>query len=345
MTTPILSLEELAAAQDQPDVPINADLRALEVVIQLAVLDMAATLPVTPSEGDRYILTADDGGGQKDQVAYYSGGWKFIWPGEGWLAYVRDEAQYYLWGSGSPSGWAKLSTINGVFDAGGGGGGGPVVDFVEMVLTAGAADVDLSSGADEYHVVLTEALTALSISNPDMTAGKLNRFRLVIQQDNTGGWMTTIPANWTMIGEAATIMRAASACEVLDLVSYDNGTTWLVKHAAFGTQRDLIVTDYPTSTVYTLTMDRGKDFDLTLTEDCAFLQELILSTYGHSFRYRLVVRQDGTGGWTFNPPAHWKFPGGTPYVASSAAGAVDVLDVFVTIPYTEHLVTFTNGYA
>lgn len=106
MTTPKLEIEELTANQDQPEVLVNAGFRKLEAVIQLVALDRVAALPGSPSDGACYILTADDGGGENGQVAFYSSGWIFIDPKDGWLAWVADEAAFYQFGSGSPANWA-----------------------------------------------------------------------------------------------------------------------------------------------------------------------------------------------------------------------------------------------
>lgn len=111
MTTPLLELDELAAAQSQPHVIINRDLRALEVALQLAVNDKdSGTPPGSPVDGDRYIVGPGATGawaGRENQVAYYSSGWRFLEPLTGWRAYVADENLWYIYGVGSPTGWRE----------------------------------------------------------------------------------------------------------------------------------------------------------------------------------------------------------------------------------------------
>lgn len=109
MTTPILGLDELAASQSQPHVPLNAALRALEVFGQICAQSLStASPPGSPAEGDVYIVPSgatDSWAGHSFEVAYYSGGWQFLTPRIGWVAYVDDEDDYFRYSAGSPSGW------------------------------------------------------------------------------------------------------------------------------------------------------------------------------------------------------------------------------------------------
>lgn len=121
MTTPNLSLPELAASQSQPHLTLNQALRRLDALVQLSVLSISNTPPGSPADGDRYIIGSSPTGawaGHGGEVAAYIGsGWVYWPPGVGWLAFVQSLAVHYVYGSGSPAGWEELV-------AGGGGGGG-----------------------------------------------------------------------------------------------------------------------------------------------------------------------------------------------------------------------------
>jgi hypothetical protein len=113
MTTPILELDELAASQSQPHVPLNAAIRALEVFGQITALAIDETSPPgSPAEGDVYIPAPGATGawaGHDYEIAYYSGGWLFLAPRVGWLAYVVAEDAYFKFSSGSPTGWEEFT--------------------------------------------------------------------------------------------------------------------------------------------------------------------------------------------------------------------------------------------
>lgn len=127
MSTPNLGLEEMIAAQAQPHVTVNADLRKLDALVQLAVHDKDLTAPPgSPVDGARYIVASPATGawaGHEDDIAYYASGWQFAHPNDGWRAYVEDEHQAYEFGTaGSPQGWT----------AAGGGGGGSSVSVTQV---------------------------------------------------------------------------------------------------------------------------------------------------------------------------------------------------------------------
>lgn len=131
MTTPILGMDELAAAQSQPEVIVNAALRALEAALQISALGYQNDPPGSPSEGDRYLVGSAPTGawaGHAEEVAYYSGGWQFLEPRPGWRAYIPGDSEY-VYDESSSGYWLP-----------GGGGGPPPYDVGAMV--AGVPDAD-----------------------------------------------------------------------------------------------------------------------------------------------------------------------------------------------------------
>lgn len=131
MTTPILSMDELAAAQSQPEVIVNAALRTLEAAMQISALGYQNDPPGSPAEGDRFLVGDTPTGawtGHAQEVAYYSGGWQFITPLPGWRAYVVGDSEY-VYDESSSGYWLP-----------GGGGGAPPYDVGAMVT--GLPDAD-----------------------------------------------------------------------------------------------------------------------------------------------------------------------------------------------------------
>ena len=106
-----LNLPFIIAAQAQKHVTHNEALRALDAVVQLMVLDKdLASPPGSPVEGSRYIVAASPTGawaGQAGKIAaYQDGAWAFYAPREGWLAWVADEDELYVW---SGSAWTAFA--------------------------------------------------------------------------------------------------------------------------------------------------------------------------------------------------------------------------------------------
>lgn len=95
-TTPHLGLPYLAVAQAQKHVTHNEALRALDALVQIAVIDRSlAAPPGSPAEGDRYIVAAAATGAWSGHdgklAAFQDGAWMLYPPQEGFLAWVADE--------------------------------------------------------------------------------------------------------------------------------------------------------------------------------------------------------------------------------------------------------------
>jgi hypothetical protein len=99
-------LPYLEAAQAQKHVTHNEAIRALDAIVQLAIIDRDLTAPPgTPSDGDRYLVasaatgawTAKDG----KVAVWQDGAWAFLTPREGWLIWVADEDVLLAYNSSS----------------------------------------------------------------------------------------------------------------------------------------------------------------------------------------------------------------------------------------------------
>jgi hypothetical protein len=73
----------------------------------------------------------------------------------------------------------------------------------------------------------------------------------------------------------------------------------------------------------TIDLSAGGLFDLTLTSDVTTVT-MSNPTSSEANFFSLRIKQDGTGGHAFTPPASWKFASGA-YIVSSAANAIDRL--------------------
>lgn len=117
-TSPILSLPYIQPSQAQKHVTHNEALRGLDAIVQLAVISAELTAPpVTPSEGDRYIVgNGATGGwsGQDNAIAVWAdNAWTFHFPITGWRADVQGSASLLRFdGSGwTTPGLAPLQNV------------------------------------------------------------------------------------------------------------------------------------------------------------------------------------------------------------------------------------------
>lgn len=94
--TPNLKLPYILPSQAQKHITHNEALRLLDAMVHLSVRSRSQTdAPAAPSEGERYIISAVATGqwaGKDHLVAScIDGGWLFVPPAKGWLAYIEDE--------------------------------------------------------------------------------------------------------------------------------------------------------------------------------------------------------------------------------------------------------------
>jgi Protein of unknown function (DUF2793) len=117
-----LELPYLEASQAQKHVTVNEALARLDAQIHLSVLSRAlSTPPVTPVEGDRYLVASAPTAawvGQSGKLAIWlAGAWFFVTPREGWRMWVADEDQLLIFngttwqGSGVPSQLQNLQLL------------------------------------------------------------------------------------------------------------------------------------------------------------------------------------------------------------------------------------------
>ena len=93
--TPNLSLPFIMPAQAQKHVTHNEAIELLDMMVQLTLeSSMAITPPSAPTEGQSWALgvgATGDWVGQDGLIATWrGGGWLFVAPRDGWLAWVRD---------------------------------------------------------------------------------------------------------------------------------------------------------------------------------------------------------------------------------------------------------------
>lgn len=110
-----LSLPYIMPSQAQKHVTHNEAIELLDMVAQLTLEGVAATVPPSsPTEGQSWALGAsstDAWAGHDGKIASWrGGGWLFVAPQEGWMAWCKDAADLKVRTSGA---WQTLATVTG----------------------------------------------------------------------------------------------------------------------------------------------------------------------------------------------------------------------------------------
>jgi hypothetical protein len=105
----------IAPSQAQKHVTHNEAIRALDALVQLAVLGRSgAEPPLDPDEGDRYVVGSAATGlwsGKDNQIAaWQDGAWAFFQPLEGWYAWVIAERRFVVFNQAAWAADVKTET-------------------------------------------------------------------------------------------------------------------------------------------------------------------------------------------------------------------------------------------
>jgi len=111
--TPNLALPFIMPSQAQKHVTHNEAIERLDMIVQLALESATATTPpTTPLEGQAWALSASPTGawaGQGGAIASWrGGGWYFVTPQEGWMAWCKDNADLKVYSAGV---WQVLASV------------------------------------------------------------------------------------------------------------------------------------------------------------------------------------------------------------------------------------------
>ena len=204
-TSPNLQLAYLMAAQSQKHVTYNEAMRALDVLVQQAVLDKdLAAAPASPADGDRYIVAAGPTGawaGQAGKIAaYQDGAWAFYSPREGWLAWVADEDVLYVHDG---AGWDELAVA--------GGGGGAALDALGA-LTPAADRLPYFTGASSAALAPFTSFGRSLVDDADASAARATLGLGTAATQNTGTSGGNVP-----------LLNGANTWSAAQTISYDAG--------------------------------------------------------------------------------------------------------------------------
>jgi hypothetical protein len=171
-TTARLQLPYIAPQQAQKQVTYNAAMAALDALVQPSVKSRTvAAPPGSPAEGDTYIVAPSATGAWSGKdgkfAAWLGGGWSFVAPAEGWLAYVVDAGELAVYASGA---WTSFVTTGGAALAK--LGINTAADLTSPLAVA--ADASLFTHAGSSHRMVLDKASAADTAS-------------LLWQDNTSG--------------------------------------------------------------------------------------------------------------------------------------------------------------
>jgi len=194
--TPSLNLPFIMPSQAQKHVTHNQALEILDAVVQLSVIDADASAPPsTPSEGDRHIVGPSPSGawtGHEAEIAVARpGGWVFVAPAAGWLAWAQADARLMVF-----DGDAWISTIDAAINPAPLVGVNAIADLTNRLAVASDASLFTHAG-DDHRLKINKAAAGDTASILFQT-GFSGRAEFGLAGDNAWRLKTSVDgATWT----------------------------------------------------------------------------------------------------------------------------------------------------
>lgn len=315
-----LKLPYILAAQSQKHVTHNEALRALDVIVQLAVLDKdLATAPGSPVEGSRYIVAAGATGvwsGHAGQVAaFQDGAWAFYAPVAGWLAWVDDESLSYLFSGG---GWIAAP----------GGGGSSLVPKGAWSALSSYSTGDLVE--HDGYAFLSNIDSNIGNEPDATTPGSTAEWTYFSLGTGGGGGVGSVnPVDLVGVNATADTTNRLKVSSAASLFDHDGAGHQLKinKDEASDTGSVLFQTGYSGRAEFGLTGD--DDFHVKVSADgSAWHDALVISRSSGAVRGRLPCTAPG---------GRITLTSGVPVLTSDVAGAT-------TIRYTPYVGRYVPLY-
>ena len=198
--SPNLGLPMLQAAQGQKHVTHNEALTVLDGLVQLSVRSRSSSVPpVSPLEGDRYLVAGEGSGdwaGRGASVAiWHQETWRFHAPLAGWLTWVDDENRLLVHDG---AGWRDLPGVFGSL------GVNAVADETNRLVVGGSASL-FDGGSGGHSIKLNKAVPG-NLANVIWQTGYSGRAELGLL--GSDDWQLKVSDDGDAWIEALTVSRS-----------------------------------------------------------------------------------------------------------------------------------------
>lgn len=225
-TTPNLGLPYIMPAQAQKHVTHNEAIRALDALVQCAVIDRDQQgAPTAPNEGDRHIVAAGAAGSWQDHdhelAVFQDGGWLFYPPRTGWQCWSMAERKFVVWDgtlweeadrrgpAGGGFGYSFDANVN-MGDPG--PGRFRLNNSTPALATTIALAPDLLNGLDVSAMLMARFSSTATIKNRVVITASGARLEYdALALTDQGGWLSAMVQN----GAIAGTLSSGAACDIV----------------------------------------------------------------------------------------------------------------------------------
>lgn len=309
-----LSIPLIAQNQAQKEVTANEAFCIIDAILNRGAVHKGTnTPPGSPVAGDLYIIGSSPTGswsGQGGHIAYYNGTWKFIVPNEGFTVWVNDENMEYSW-----DGAAWVSTISGAMQNLPGVGVNASYDSTNKLAVKSDA-VLLDNNGSDSRVKVNKNASGNTASHLFQNGYSGRAEFGLIGDDNFQVKVSPDGSAWY---QAWVVDKSTGNSNL--------GDKQLIRPELKDYAETLTIAN--SGTAYTIDLELGNVFEITLTGNCTFTFSNPPAS-GKAGKFTLIRKQDATGSRTVTWPAAAKWAGGVAPTLTSSANSVDVISFRTT---------------
>lgn len=196
MSTPILPLAVWLSGTNENSIPANDNALRMEVALGAAI-DFAGSEPVSPSDGDQYIVSSSWSGFAVDNCVIYKGGtWLEFEAYDGWIKTIDGDVYQF-----DGSDWNVVS----------GGGGGSVTQCIAIACSDETTALTTGTAKATFRMPYSFTLTAVRAS---LTAAQASGSIFTV--DINEGGSTILSTKITIDNTEKTSVTAATAPVISD---------------------------------------------------------------------------------------------------------------------------------
>ncbi len=316
-----LNIALVASNQAQKEVTVNAAITAIEAILNRGVIDLGLnTPPVSPAVGDLYIIGAAPTGAwasNANDVAYYQSGWKFINPNEGMRLWVNDENIVYTWDGAA---WTASTAMMGV---------NATADSTNKLTVKSDAVLFDNNGTDSK-VKVNKNAAANTASHLFQTSYSGRAEFGLIGDDNFQVKVSSDGSTWY---QSYVITKTTGDIDFKKKTSFSDDISCndhVLSRPELKDYAETKTAPASASGVLALNLENGNVFEVSMTENITSTSFTNPPATGKAGSFKLILKQDATGGRTITWPASAKWAGGTPPTLTTTTNAINILQFFTT---------------
>lgn len=314
-TTNNLNLNLVQQNQAQKEVTVNEALIAIDALINIGAENIGQiTPPSSPNDGEIYIigsLANNDWLGQDNKIAWFYGNWRFIAPKEGISLWVKDKDKFYYY-----DGTMWQDKINNISSL----GINTDADYTNK-LSVNSEAILFNNDGNSSQIKINKNSSSDTASHIFQNNFIGNAEFGLIEDDN---FQLKVSSDGSNFYQSFVVDKNSGEINFKQNINIEGNLI-----------SDSVLKNYSKNTIiansgsnYNIDLNLANIFEITLTDNCTI--NFINAPSNFSTSFKLILKQDATGGRIASFTNNIKYENGNSPTLSTSANKIDILE-FINI--------------